>query len=49
MESGIQTDKQRVDMGVAAVGSQMQVQEAVRQEIWSAVNILHAGDDQIVQ
>ena len=45
----IHTDKQRVDMEVAGVGSQMQLQEAVLQEIRSGINILQTQDNQIVQ
>jgi SMC interacting uncharacterized protein involved in chromosome segregation len=39
LESRIHTDKQRVDSEVAGVGTQMQVQEAVLQEIRSGFNI----------
>jgi predicted nucleic acid-binding Zn-ribbon protein len=49
LESRIDTDKQRVDKEVAGVGSHMQLQEAVLQEIRSGVNILQAQDNQIVQ
>jgi len=45
LETRIQADKQRVDAEVAGVGSQMQLQEAVLQEIRSGVNILQAQDN----
>ena len=49
LESRIQTDKHRVDSEVAGVGTQVQLQQAVLQEIRSGVNILQAQDDQIVE
>jgi hypothetical protein len=49
LESRIHTDKQRVDIEVAGVGSQMQLQEAVLQEVRSGINILQNQDNQIVQ
>jgi hypothetical protein len=49
LESRIFTDKQQVDMEVAGVGSQMQLQEAVLQQIRSGVNILQAQDYQLIQ
>jgi heme oxygenase len=49
LETTIQTNTHRVDAKVAGVGSQMQLQDAVRQEIRSEVNILQAQDNHIVQ
>jgi hypothetical protein len=49
LESRIHTDKQRVDMEVSGVGTQMNLQGAVLQEIRSGVNILQAQDNQIVE
>ena len=45
----IRTDKHCVDADVAAVGTQLQVQEAVLQAIRSGINILQEQDAQIVQ
>jgi len=49
LDTGIQTDKQRVNMERAGVGSQMQLQEVVLQDIRSEVNILQAQNNHIVQ
>jgi len=49
LETRIYTDKHRVDMDAAGVGSQLQLQEAVLQELRSGINILQGQDAQIVQ
>jgi len=48
LETRIYTDKHCVDMDVAGVGSQLQLQEAVLQELQSGINILQGQDAQIV-
>jgi len=49
LETRIHTDKHRVDMDVAGVGTQLQLHEAVLQELRSGINILQGQDAQIVQ
>jgi len=49
LESRIQIDKHRVDSEVAGVGTLVELQQAVSQEIRSGVNILQAQDNQIVE
>jgi len=49
LETWIHTDKHRVDADMAAVGTQVQLQEAVLRELRLGVNILQGQDGQIVQ
>jgi hypothetical protein len=49
LESRIHTHRHRVHKEVAGVGSQIELQEVVLQEVGSGVNILQAQDNQIVQ
>jgi hypothetical protein len=49
LETRIDTDKYWVDADEAGVGTQLQLQEVVLQEISSSVNILKGQDAQIVQ
>jgi hypothetical protein len=49
LETRIHTDKRCVDADVAGVGTQLQLQEAVLQELRSGVNISQGQDAQIVQ
>jgi Xaa-Pro aminopeptidase len=49
LETRIYTDKHRIDADVAGVGTQLQLQEAVLQELRSGINILQGQDAQIVQ
>jgi len=49
LETRIYTDQHRADADVAGVATQLQLQEAVSQELRSGVNILQGQDAQIVQ
>jgi len=48
MESRIQPEKVRIDSEVSGVGSMMQLQQVVLQELRSGVQILQSQDNQIV-
>ena len=49
LQTRINTNKHRVDRDVAGVGTQLQLQEAVLQELRSGINILQGQESQIVQ
>jgi predicted nucleic acid-binding Zn-ribbon protein len=49
LETSITYDKHHVAADVAGVGTQLQLQEAVLQELRSGINILQGRDAQIVQ
>jgi hypothetical protein len=48
MESRLQTEKVRIDSELQGVGSIMQFQQAVLEELCSGIHVLQEQDDQIV-